>query len=301
MVKSKAYAPIVLFTYNRPIHTEKTVNALKMNDEVSESDLIIFSDGAKSEDDERNVNLVRSYVKTIIGFRSVSIIERNTNFGLGNNIIDGVTTVVNKYGSVIVLEDDLITSPYFLKYMNDGLSRYALNKEVISISSYIYPIKKKLTETFFIKGADCLGWGTWKDKWVLFEPDGKKLLDLILSKDLAVEFDFNNAYPYTQMLKDQIAGKNTSWAVRWYASAFLQNRLTLYPGKSVVYHNGNDGSGTNFGVSTFLDVKLSDKPIEVNNIKIDENKYARKRIEYYFKYCNANKIKVLYRILKKLL
>lgn len=301
MVKSKAYAPIVLFTYNRPIHTEKTVNALKMNDEASDSDLIIFSDGAKSEEDKQNVNLVRSYVKTIVGFRSVSIIERNTNFGLGNNIIDGVTTVVNKYGSVIVLEDDLITSSYFLKYMNDGLSRYTLNKEVISISSYIYPIKKKLPETFFIKGADCLGWGTWKDKWALFEADGKKLLDLIISKDLVVEFDFNNAYPYTQMLKDQIAGKNTSWAVRWYASAFIQNRLTLYPGKSLIYHNGNDGSGTNFGVSTFLDVELSDKPIVIDDIQIKENMYAKKCMERYLKYRNANRIYILYRKFRKLL
>lgn len=296
----KDLAPIVLFVYNRPLHTEQTINALLKNELVSQSDLIIYSDGAKNESDSENVNLVRSYIQTITGFNSVNIVERKTNFGLGNNIIDGVTSVVNEYGSVIVLEDDLLTSPYFLKFMNEALKKYTSIPNVISIHSYIYPINKKLPETFFIKGADCLGWGTWKDKWMLFEPDGSKLLNYIEEKGLSDEFDFNKAYPYTQMLKDQIAGKNSSWAVRWYASAFIDNMLTLYPGRSLVYHNGNDGSGTNFGTSTVLDVKLAATPIKVNNIKTEETVAARKLIERYLKHHNATCIRVLYRKLKHL-
>jgi len=291
-------APIILFVYNRPWHTEQTINALLKNELVAQSDLIIYSDGAKNESDCENVNIVRSYIQTISGFNSIRIIKRSTNFGLGYNIIDGVTSVVNEFGSVIVLEDDLITSPFFLKYMNEALKKYAIIPAVISIHSYIYPVNKKLPETFFIKGADCLGWGTWKDKWALFESDGSKLLNYIEEKGLSAEFDFNHAYQYTLMLRDQIAGKNSSWAVRWYASAFIHNMLTLYPGRSLVFHSGNDGSGTNFGTSAFLDVELSEIPVEVRTIKVEENALVRKHIERYLKYRNTDSIIIVYRNLK---
>jgi hypothetical protein len=294
-------APIVLFVYNRPIHTEQTINALLKNELASQSDLIIYSDGAKNKSDIEDIQFVRKYLQTIKGFNSVRIIERKTNFGLGNNIIDGVSSVVNENGKIIVLEDDLITSPYFLKYMNDGLNKYLGINSVISIHSYIYPVKKKLPETFFIKGADCLGWATWKEKWDLFESDGSKLLDVLEKKGITSEFDFNNTYPYTHMLKEQIAGRNNSWAVRWYASAFIHNMLTLYPGRSLVYHNGNDGSGTNFAESSLLDVKLSKSPIEIRNIIIEESKQAKKIIEFYFKHHNASRLRIIYRKIKKIL
>jgi len=294
-------APIVLFVYNRPLHTEQTINALLKNEFASQSDLIVYSDGVKNESDKDTVQAVRNYLKTISGFNSVHIIERSTNYGLGNNIIDGVSAVVNQYGKVIVLEDDLLTSPYFLKYMNEGLNKYQTEKDVISIHSFIYPIKKKLPETFFIKGADCLGWATWKEKWAFFEPDGRKLLLKLENKGLTSEFDFNNAYSYTQMLKDQIAGINTSWAVRWYASAFINNMLTLYPGRSLTYHAGNDGSGTNFGESTELDVQLSETPVVLQNIPIKESKSERKKIESYLKHHNASFLRIIYRKMKRLL
>jgi hypothetical protein len=292
-------APIVFFAYNRPIHTELTINALIKNELASKSDLIIFSDGAKNELDISSVNQVRNYLKTICGFRSIKIVERTINLGLGNNIIEGVTSVVNNYGKVIVLEDDLLTSPYFLQYMNAGLEKYESAKNVISIHSYIYPIKKKLPETYFIKGADCLGWGTWKEKWDMFEQNGFKLLTVLEERGLTKAFDFNNSYPYTQMLRDQIAGKNSSWAIRWYASAFINDMLTLYPARSLVYHNGNDGSGTNFGISSILDVKLTEIPIKVGEINIAENVSARKNIELYLQYTNASFLRILYRKVKR--
>jgi hypothetical protein len=292
-------SPIVLFVYNRPGHTEQTVNSLIKNKLATHSDLIIFSDGALNELESTKVNLVRKYIKTISGFKSIQIIERTKNFGLGNNIIEGVTSVVNKYGKIIVLEDDLLTSPYFLQYMNDGLKKYETVKNVISIHSYIYPIKQKLPETYFIKGADCLGWGTWKEKWDMFEQNGSELLSVLEEKNWTTAFDFNNSYPYTQMLKDQIDGKNSSWAVRWYASAFVNNMLTLYPARSLVYHNGNDGSGTNFGISSILDVKLTETPIQVGDINIVENSSARQSIELYLRYKNASFLRIVYRKLKQ--
>lgn len=277
------FAPIVLFVYNRPWHTKQTVDALLKNVLADQSNLIIFSDGFKSDSDRNEVNQVRNYIKSLNVFKSVEIIEREKNFGLSANIIDGITMVVNEYGKVIVVEDDLITSPYFLKFMNDGLLKYEENDRVISIHGYTYPTKRKLPETFFIKGADCWGWATWKNKWGLFEKDGEKQLRLLEERMLTSEFDFNNAFPYTQMLRDQVAGKNNSWAIRWYASAFLKDMFTLYPGRSLVYHNGNDGSGTNFENSSVLDVSVAYEATEIKDIQISENKYARENIEDFFK------------------
>ncbi len=121
------YAPVVLFVYNRLELTKRTVAALQRNVLAAETDLIVFSDAAKNPKDEFKVNLVRAFISSLTGFRSVSVHLRDVNFGLSNSIIDGVTTVVNEYGSVIVLEDDLITSQYFLQFMNDGLKNTVMN------------------------------------------------------------------------------------------------------------------------------------------------------------------------------
>ena len=152
-------APITLFVYNRIDHTRQCVEALRKNLLANESALIIFSDAAKDVGSQNSVEEVRSYLKTIRGFTKIEIIERTNNFGLAKSIISGVTYVVNKYGRVIVLEDDLVTSPYFLIYMNKALDIYKNDDMVASIHGYIYPVKKALPETFFLRGADCWGWG----------------------------------------------------------------------------------------------------------------------------------------------
>ena len=161
---------------------------------------------------------------------------------------------------------------------------YEDEERVISVHGYIYPIKKSLPDTFFIKGADCLGWGTWKRGWDLFNSNGSELLHCLKERSLTRTFDFEGSYPYTRMLERQVNGEIGSWAIRWYASAFLEDKLTLYPGKSLIYHNGSDGSGTNCGTSEEFDVELSQEPILVCPIEIKESEYARKQFIFYFKY-----------------
>jgi hypothetical protein len=272
-------APIVLFTYNRLWHTKQTVEALQKNIYAEQSHLFIFSDGPKTEKDEPKVKEVREYLRTIKCFKNIEIIERDKNWGLANNIIDGITKVVNQYGRVIVLEDDLVTSPYFLKFMNDGLNIYEEEEKVISVHGYVYPIKG-LPEIFFLRGADCWGWATWKRGWDLFEKDGKKLLDELEKRKLTKLFDFNGAYPYTKMLKNQVEGKVDSWAIRWYASAFIHEKLTLYPGISLVKHIGD--LGTHVKDSSLFDVELSEKPIFVKRIPPIEDPQVRKKFENFF-------------------
>lgn len=275
-------APIALFVFNRLEHTRQTIDALQKNVLADQSDLIIFSDAPKTEAKYEAVREVREYIHQIDGFKTVTIVERPINLGLANSVIDGVTSVVNRYRRVIVLEDDMVTSIYFLQYMNDGLNQYEKNEDVASIHGYVYPIDG-LPETFFLRGADCWGWATWKDKWAMFEPDGIRLLDELKRRNLTKRFDFNSTYFYSKMLADQISGKNNSWAVRWHASAFLNNKYTLYPGKSLVLNIGNDGSGTHCEESGVFSSELCDEVVNVPLIAVEDNQQALLAIEHYFR------------------
>lgn len=279
-------APIAVFAYNRPWHTQQTLESLAINEWAAVSELFIFCDGPKRPEDEKAVEEVRRLVKSRQWCGKVNIIERDKNLGLAQSIISGVTEVVNKYGRIIVLEDDMLTSPFFLKFMNDGLEFYKDKERVISIHGYIYPVKAQLPETFFLRGADCWGWATWKRGWDLFEVDGQKLLDEIKNLGLQKEFDINGAYPYFKMLKDQIKGENDSWAIRWHASAFVKDRLTLYPGRSLIYNIGTDASGTHCGTTGVYYTQVSAVPVRITDIPVEEDGYALKEIWRYFRSIN---------------
>jgi GT2 family glycosyltransferase len=276
-------APIALFVYNRPEHTRKTIAALKKNTLASASDLIVFSDAPKTSQLDSSVQEVRAILGSIDGFKSVKIIERDKNWGLSKSIIDGVSRVCCDYGKVIVLEDDLVTSPYFLKFMNDGLDYYESEIRVISVHGYIYPARENFPRTFFLRGADCWGWATWKRGWDLFEPDPQKLYDAVHTGGEVNTFDFEGNYGYANMLKQQIDGKVNSWAIRWYASAFLANKLTLYPGVSLVNNIGNDSSGTHCGSTDVFTGEIAEQPVVVGGIPVVANRPAYEAVCRYFK------------------
>ena len=276
-------APVALFVYNRPKHTLCTVESLRKNILANESDLFIFSDAPKINSQPKLVNSVREYISSITGFKSVKIIERDTNKGLANSIIDGVSMLCQEFGQVIVIEDDLVTSPHFLSYMNEALNIYRDNDIVISIHGYIYPIKSKLPETFFLRGADCWGWATWDRGWDLFEQNSNKLIYGIKNKNFVNQFNYNGAFNNFKMLNDQNNGKIDAWCIRWHASAFLKNKLTLYPGVSLINNIGNDGTGVHCGHTNHFDCEVSKHPIEIKQIAVTENEEVRRRVEEYLR------------------
>lgn len=276
-------APILLFAYDRPVHVRRTVKALQGNDLSSLSDLIVFSDGAASLSQQAKVDEVRSCLANITGFRSITIHHRLHNYGLAKSIIEGVTQVLSEYDRVIVLEDDMVTSPFFLNYMNEALERFAEDERVVSVHGWRFPTDKVLPEAFFLHGADCWGWGTWARGWKLFNSNGQELLDEIDRRGLRNVFDFNGTYPYSRMLEDQIKGANNSWAIRWYASAFLAGKLTLYPGRSLVHNIGNDNSGTHGGKTDRLDVKLSSTPIDLQHVSVTPSIEGCAAMEDFFR------------------
>lgn len=294
-------SPIILFVYNRPWHTAQTVEALKNNELASESALFVFADGPKVENDE-DVQKVREFIKTVNGFKSVTIVEREKNIGLAESVITGVTEIVNEYGRVIVLEDDLITSKYFLRFMNDGLDTYENEEKVISIHGYLFPVRRKSKTPFFMKGSSCLGWATWRRGWALFNPDGKALLEQIKKQNLENEFDFYGSYPYTAMMTDHVNGKNNSWAIRWYASAFLNNKLTLWPNRSLVFHLWKKGiKGSNCEMTPYLDTKLSNTMIPVADIPVEEDLNMKKAIaENISKHGQEPLIRMIFNFIVKL-
>ncbi len=279
----RTFAPIGLFVYNRPDHTRLTIEALKDNVFSEQTDLFIFSDGAKERVSERKVTEVRSYIRSVTGFKSITIVHRDKNFGLAGSIIDGVSFLVQKFGRAIVVEDDLVTSKYFLHYMNDALDIYQDEPDVVCIHGYLYPVRQRLPETFFIRGADCWGWGTWKRGWEIFERDAGKLLTELKEKDLEHSFDWDGNYGNVKMLKEQIAGKVDSWAIRWHASAFIKNKLTLYPGVSLVNNIGGDASGTHTKSLKGFQTTLAQSPVGVEKLPPIENKESRSAFVEFFK------------------
>ncbi len=294
-------APILLFVYNRPQHTQRGVESLLHNDLARDSRLIIYSDAPKTAADADSVRQVREYVHSISGFKEIEIVERTENWGLARSIIDGVTAAVNRYGRVIVLEDDLVVAPYFLQFMNDALETYKDEPRVGHIQACDFTHNASLPDTFLIKWTGSWGWATWDRAWQLFQPDGTKLLTELRQRRLTRTFDFNGAYGFTRMLLRQTQGRNNSWAIRWNASLFLRNVLSLNVGKSLVRNEGFDGSGTNCGGGGLYASDLWTQPLQVVKPEvIEENTTARKAFEHYYRRTNSFLAKAIRRIKRTL-
>ena len=294
-------APILLFVYNRPEHTRRCIQSLLKNSLASESYLFIYADGAKDSTQQEAVNEVRNYIRTIQGFKQTTLIERSENWGLARNIIDGVTTQVNRYGKVIVLEDDLVVAPYFLQFMNDALEVYKDEPKVGHIQACDFTQDSSLPSTFLIKWTGSWGWATWDRAWKYFNPNGKELLQELEERKLTRIFDFNGKYGFTRMLRRQIEGKNNSWAIRWNASLFLKDILSLNVGRSLVQNEGFDGSGTNCGGGGLYASHLYLQPLPVIPISpIEENKEARQAFVRYYARTNSFWAKAIRRIKRTL-
>ncbi len=277
------YAPVVVFAFNRPAQLERTLTALAANTLAAATSVHVFVDGPRRRED---VPKVVACVKAAEGrwpFATMKTTVRENNLGLANSIIRGVSTTLATHERIIVVEDDLVTSPYFLQYMNDGLETYADEKQVAEIHGWCFPhAVANPPETFFLRGADCWGWGTWRRAWRCFEPDSIKLLAQLKVTGQENAFNLDGTYPYTQMLKDQAAGKVNSWAIRWHAAAFLHGMHTLYPSRSLVENIGMDGSGTHCGATNLFTTQLADTPVAVTRLPVQENQQMREAFKKFY-------------------
>ncbi|MDX8338072.1 glycosyltransferase [Draconibacterium sp. IB214405] len=288
-------APILLFVYNRPWHTEQTIKALQKNELALVSELFIYSDAPKNESSVELVDKVRDYINGINGFKNVEIIERTENWGLAKSIIDGVTEIVNRYGKVIVLEDDIVTSPYFLTFMNNALDFYNEEKKVWHISGWNYPVNPEgLGDAFLWRGMNCWGWATWADRWRFFEKDTDELIKEFSEKDIS-RFNIDGAENYWGQVLDNRDGRINTWAVFWYATFFKRNGLSLNPVRSFVNNIGFDNSGVHCGTSKIYENSLEDPIIDISfrNINLNEDEQAVLRLKEYRKRNRKSKIDII--------
>lgn len=285
-------APVVLFVYNRPRHTRQTLVALQKNVLAHQSRLIVYCDGPKpgtTKEELDNNEAVKSVVREQKWCSEVEVIERPHNYGLARNIIEGVTEVVNKYGKIIVLEDDIVTSPGFLKYMNSALNFYQNQARVMHISGYLPKTSgwNKLPSTFFLGFMSCWGWGTWHSSWENLITDSNFLYNSILTRDGDFDkFNLDNTIPLSNQLRDNQSGKINTWAIKWMASIYLKSGLCLYPNKSLVDNIGWDGSGVHsddLGTTSQFSVDLVNE-ITLNKEEVIESGTGREYLKRFYKY-----------------
>jgi len=296
-------SPVVLFTYNRPYHTQKTLEALSNNSLADQSTLYVFCDGPKKEmstSDFRNHQLVKKIIRAKYPFKEVTIFERENNVGLANNIIEGVTYVINKFGKVIVLEDDIVTSPGFLTFMNEALRIYGEEDKVMHISGFMYPIKYNflLPKNFFLYSMNCWGWATWKRSWDNAVFDFNELKTQLLKIDLK-NFDNVNYNAWDQIEKN-ISGELKTWAVAWYSSIYLNNGLCLFPNKSLVKNIGYDNTGTHCGTNEIYQNQKTAKKIRIINPTLEVYSNIEGIILYFrsIKYSGLKLLKARIRLIR---
>ncbi|MBQ9607344.1 MAG: glycosyltransferase [Lachnospiraceae bacterium] len=243
-------APVIIFAYNRSEKLKACIDSLTSCDGHEESEVFVFSDGAKGSEDAGRVSGVREYLERLEdkhGFKSIAVEKRLENFGLARNVISGVTEIIEKYGRVIVLEDDLVVTKDFLSFMNEALDFYEPEQKIWSVTGYGIPVENAAgygRDVYYSYRASSYGWGTWLSRWRSVDWDMKSYDRVMKDKDLRRKFE-RGGRDLTRILKDQHMGLVDSWAIRWCLSQSLQDRYTVYPVKSFVSNTGHDGSGTN--------------------------------------------------------
>lgn len=280
-----ACAPVALFVYNRPDHTRQTLEALSRNRGAAETPLYVFSDGPKPDAtaaDRERIDETRALVCSRQWTREVTLLESSENRGLAESIVTGVRRVLDTHGRVIVLEDDILTSPGFLEFMNAGLELYAGDSRVMHLSGYMYPLGLRARGTVFLRVLSCWGWATWSRAWEHYEPDIEAHLAAFNTPYRVRKFNIEGHADFYRQLLDNRSGRINSWAVRWYASWLRHGGLSLFPTQSLVRNIGHDGTGVHCTADHRFDTGMAES-IPVRRIPRRENISVRWRINEFYR------------------
>ncbi|HWA86988.1 MAG TPA: hypothetical protein VG710_12240 [Opitutus sp.] len=279
-------APIALFVYNRPDHTRRTLEALARNRLAASSRLIVFADGPKPDAttaDRECIAATRAVVCSRPWTRDVVLHESAENRGLASSIVGGIDRVLADHDRVIVLEDDIITSPGFLEFLNRALALYADERRIMHVSAFMYPLGIAARGTVFLRVLSCWGWATWARAWRHYRADIDAHFKWLDTPERVRKFNIEGHADFYRQLLDNRAGRIRSWAVRWYASWLAQDGLSLFPTQSLVQNIGHDGSGVHCKASDrFKSAALADS-IPVHRIPLRENIPLRWRINEFYR------------------
>ena len=271
---------VVIFAFSRPAHLEALLVSLARNEEFADLPVLVHIDGPRGSDEAAAVDAVAEVAVRYVG--EAHVVQSRVNLGLRTSIVGGVGRVLERYEQVIVLEDDLVVSRYFLKFMLDGLARYSGDSRVASIHGYRLP-GTPFGGNIFLRGADCWGWATWRESWTHYRDNASELLDELLRSEMTFDYTFGGYAPHLKLLAAASSGSSDSWAIRWHTSVYLMNKLTLYPEISLVRNQGHDGSGTNTPSTSAYDVPLADWPVFVNQIPISVSAVGWKAYSTFYR------------------
>ena len=272
------YAPIILFVYNRLEHTKKVIDGLLNNPEAPNCELYIFSDGPKdgaNQEDMDKISDVRKFIRNISGFKTIHIEESEKNKGLAKSTIYGCTKVINKYGKMIMLEDDDVPNKYFLSYINKALYKYENDKQVWCVSAYTDTSILKPNngdDLFYVNRPSSWGFGTWKRCWDKVIWDIETLKGIFSHKDIIHGFNQWAGLDSSTIMLNLFKGNNSSWSIRYNFAAYLNKSLTILPNKTLIENIGCDGSGTHCGYIKYKLEMMDHNVIFPNEIKFDKKR-----------------------------
>ena len=290
---------IACFVFNRPDHTERMLTSLAANPESAGLPVYVFCDGPRTKSEKAAATSVQEIVNRFASTLNITQLIEPSNRGVSTQVISGINTVLKEHEMVIVIEEDLVLSPYFLRYMIDALELYREEQRVISIHGYLYPNSEKLPETFFLRGADCWGWATWRRGWDLFSDDAEQLLRDLRRKKLIRKFNYGYGAMYSDMLISHSKGTLSGWDVCWHASAVLNGKLTLYPSRSLVFNAGHDGSGTHSITTGVFDTTVATKPLKVDPIDVRESRAGLRVVRSHLARFSQNNFELALKQIRK--
>lgn len=259
------------------------LNDLSRNPEIGNFPVHVFVDGPRNSAEAPIVRETIRVASAFVGSKSLTVKSSPRNMGLAQSVSQGLDELFREHGALIVLEDDLGLGKTFLKFMEDGLEKFALDHRVATVQGYVYPVPYA-GEAFFLRGAGSWGWATWRDRWENREQDSTKILQRLNAASFRRDVDFEGNYVYSKMLEMQVKGEIDSWAVPWHVQLFIDGKLSLFPGKSLVQNRGMDGTGTHDGISSrsSFDVVAVEDTFEVDNLQVAESQTFRNLlIEFY--------------------
>ena len=296
MARSKLY-PVVLFAFKRPQHTRTVIESLLACPEADRTTLYVFCDAARTKAESSAVNEVRSLLRSVQGFRRVEVVIRNRNYGLAKNISDGLSAVFAEHDAAVVVEDDTVVSPVFLRYMNRALDHYRASADVWHINGWAHPIPPPDNDTAYLSRLMiCWGWATWADRWEKFERDPTRLMRS-WSKVKIKRFNLDSSYDYWSQVTRNASGELDTWAIFWYATIFEHDGLCLFPPQSYVSNIGRDGTGENCGTGGDDPNAAATSDDCVLPTVVRENMLQRRRIVTHMRQRRRG---VLERIMRKL-
>ncbi len=282
MSSKNNYAPILVSVYDRLDTFSKCIDALQKNDLSVDSELFIVSDGPKDKSSVGRIDKVRAFARNINGFKKVNLIFRDENFGSFKSITEAERQIIKEFGRIILLEDDIIASPGFLRFLNSALEYYESNKTIFSVSSYVHPINyiSKFNGYCITAPFHCpWGYATWLDRYDQINPNLNPLVDI--KKDKYIYKYLTKYSPF--ILKSLIDDfkKNLGYIdVRISTQMMLKKMVSIYPAKSLSFNIGFDGSGERMKKESRTLPDLIDHYNVIDWVPISDEQFDKKFTAY---------------------